>query len=490
MVKPLTKKEFLSLSQLTKQVLVFKEFSLAKIDFVTICEILAEKLTSGAILESGLHNPATQHYSYLAFTPLTEIKIKSQGFNQKITQPSVELFQELRAHLAALARGCRADMTERLCSAIGFMSYDAIRQFENIQDRHPQDENLADIAFNFYRTTLIYDHQNKKLLISIVTTVTDHPEQDYYYAKNEILNLINKIKSANPTPKTTLKTATTPPVTVDTDDDNFKTMVKRAQQYIVNGDAYQIVLSRAFKQNYTVSPFTIYCALREISPSPYMFYLSLADRVLIGASPEKLISVRHRHIAINPLAGTRKRSQQTNDADMSNELLNDAKELAEHRMLVDLARNDLGSVCEPGSIQIDELLKVRHYSHVSHITSVVTGLLSETHDAFSALAAAFPAGTLSGAPKLRAMQIIDELETTRRGIYGGAICRLDYQGNLDSCIAIRMAELKAGIATVRAGAGIVYDSDPHLEAEETRQKAASMLEAIAAAHRSLRVDLI
>jgi anthranilate synthase component 1 len=213
-----------------------------------------------------------------------------------------------------------------------------------------------------------------------------------------------------------------------------------------------------------------------------MFYFPVLSNVIIGASPERLIRVQNKHITVNPIAGTRKRTEEKTDEAITTDLLNDKKELAEHMMLVDLARNDVGAVSVPGSVRVSELMRVKHYSQVSHITSTVTGQLQEKYDALDAFAASFPAGTLSGAPKVRAMQIIDELETSRRGLYGGAICRLDSLDNLDSCIAIRMAVLNNGTATVRAGGGIVYDSCPLAEAHETRQKARSLLEAIAQAH--------
>ncbi len=262
-------------------------------------------------------------------------------------------------------------------------------------------------------------------------------------------------------------------------------LVERAKQYIIEGDAFQIVLSRRFTQHYQATPFDIYRALRRISPAPYMFYIPTDDGVIVGASPEKLIKVRHNQVEINPIAGTRPRLQNNQDEIIETELLNNEKEVAEHMMLVDLARNDLGRVCAPKSVQVSDLLKVKHFSHVSHITSTVKGQLRDNMDALDALAAVFPAGTLSGAPKIRAMQIIDELETSKRGLYGGAICRLDHQGNLDSCIAIRMALLQDGKATIRTGAGIVYDSDPKSEANETRQKAQSVLAAIQLAEEEL-----
>ena len=222
--------------------------------------------------------------------------------------------------------------------------------------------------------------------------------------------------------------------------------------------------------------------LKKISPAPYMFYLPTEHGVMVGASPEKLISVHNGQIEINPIAGTRPKNK--TESEIETDLLHDKKEVAEHMMLVDLARNDIGASCKPGTVKVKDLLRVKHFSHVSHIASTITGELRDDKDALDALAAAFPAGTLSGAPKIRAMEIIDELETSRRGIYGGAIVQIDADGNIDSCIAIRMAVLKDGIATVRTGAGIVYDSNPLSEANETRQKARGILEAIATAERS------
>jgi anthranilate synthase component 1 len=237
-------------------------------------------------------------------------------------------------------------------------------------------------------------------------------------------------------------------------------------------------LSRCFKKRYSATAFEIYRALRRVSPAPYMFYLPFENGVMVGASPEKLISVRNKKIQINPIAGTRPRHNETDDERIKTELLHDPKECAEHIMLVDLARNDLGVVCKPGTITVDEFLKVKHFTHVSHMCSSVSGELENNKDALDALSAAFPAGTLSGAPKIRAMEIIDECETSQRGIYGGAICRLDSQLNLDSCIAIRMAVLQDGIATVQTGAGIVYDSDPQSESNETHHKAKGVLAAL------------
>jgi anthranilate synthase component 1 len=306
------------------------------------------------------------------------------------------------------------------------------------------------------------------------------PTQAYEQAQGKIKNLIKKISSFS----SVHEMSSSHPLSInscyesDVSDEAFVQLVEQAQDYIKKGDAFQIVLSRCFKKNYHSKPFDIYRALRQVSPAPYMFYLPLKDRVIVGASPERMVSVYQRQVSINPIAGTRRRLDQEQDQKMEQELLCDEKELAEHRMLVDLARNDLGRVCDIGSIRVEELTKVKHYSHVSHITSIVTGTLAKSYDFLDAFAASFPAGTLSGAPKIRAMQIIDELEHSRRGLYGGAIGRLDGAGNFESCIAIRMASLKDGVATIRTGAGIVHGSNPQAEAEETHQKASSLLAAI------------
>ncbi len=367
--------------------------------------------------------------------------------------------------------------------AIGYIAYDAVRLFEDIPDRHTSDA-LPDILFNFYQTTLTYDHLNKKITINVLSNTNTNNNTS---AQEIIDKLVTQIQSAQSFQPLQFNQTNNQQKAYesDLDDTQFMQMVAAAKQYIQQGDAFQIVLSRRFTEKYTVSPLTIYQALCQISPAPYMFFIPLADRIIIGASPERLISVEDGTISINPIAGTRRRDNTKTEKEIEQDLLTDEKEIAEHMMLVDLARNDIGAVCKPGSIEISELLHVKHYSHISHITSLITGKLDSKYDALDALSFAFPAGTLSGAPKIRAMEIIDELETSRRGLYGGAICRLDHIGNLDTCIAIRMAILKDGVATIRTGAGIVYDSNPEAEAHETRHKARNMLETIRAAHQGI-----
>lgn len=488
MIEQLSFEDYKRLAENAKRVRIYREISADRLTPIGIVERLSAEMNDGVILESGLSHSDAGRYSFIAFGSMAQLKVENKvvhiRLGDKISTHQLPPFDLLRELIFDLSVAEKKQPEYTSTGAVGFLSYDAVRLFEAIPDRHSSEQDLPEMVFNFYETTLTYDHLKQKLLISKIVLVDENLEKIYDQAQIQIDQLIEKI-SANIEIEDAQKDHQTKLVETDIDDEKFINLVERAKNYIVAGDAFQIVLSRSFKKPYTRPPFDIYRALRQVSPSPYMFYFPIGDRIIVGASPEKLISVRDGQVDINPIAGTRRRGDTLNDAEIVQELLNDPKEIAEHMMLVDLARNDLGAVCEPGSVKVTELSKIKHFSHVSHIASVVTGKLAKNKDAFDALQAAFPAGTLSGAPKIRAMEIIDELETSRRGMYGGAICRLDYDGNFDSCIAIRMALLKDGLATIRTGAGIVYDSHPPSEANETRLKAAAILEAINLAERGL-----
>jgi anthranilate synthase component 1 len=492
MLKELSLEDFLQLAQSNERVVVFREILADRVTPISIMESLAEEMKDGAVLESASQRHNTGRYSFIAFDLEGKLTVKDhqveEHLGDQITKPQGDPLNILRDLKNTLQCGIRKDMAGKVTSSMGFMTYDAIRLFENIPDQHAKDPQLPEVLFNFYRNTLMFDHQEQKLLITQVTEVGANAEMSYQNAIEKINTLAQKISRLSAQSIQTISTQTNKQNDVDIDiaDPEFMSMVERAKQYIVDGDAFQIVISRSFQKKYTVSPLNIYRSLRVLSPTPYMFYIPVEGGVIIGASPEKLIGVHEGEVTINPIAGTRRRAADLDDKAIEADMLSDPKEIAEHTMLVDLARNDLGAVCEPGTVHPFELMVVRHFSHVSHIASVVKGKLAKDKDAFDALRYAFPAGTLSGAPKIRAMQIIDELEVSRRNLYGGAICRLDSAGNLDTCIAIRMAMLKEGIATVRAGAGIVYDSDPQAEANETRQKAQAVLEAIALAEGGLQ----
>ncbi len=288
-----------------------------------------------------------------------------------------------------------------------------------------------------------------------------------------------KIKSGKTREKDSFKEKENFNVTSNINRDDFLAKVLQAKEYIKAGDILQVVLSQRFSTDFDGDPFEIYRALRMINPAPYMYYLKLGPLSIAGSSPESLVKVEGRAVSTCPIAGTRPRGKERGeDEELEESLLSDPKERAEHLMLVDLGRNDIGRVAKAGSVKIDEFMSVERYSHVMHIVSTVSGELKDEMSAFDAVASVFPAGTVSGAPKIRAIEIIDELERTRRGPYGGAIGYFSYLGDLDSAITIRTVLVYEGKAFVQVGAGIVYDSDPKSEYEETRNKAKAMLKAV------------
>jgi anthranilate synthase component 1 len=270
--------------------------------------------------------------------------------------------------------------------------------------------------------------------------------------------------------------------------ETFENAVLKGKDYIVSGDVLQVVLSQRFEREFNIDPFNIYRALRIINPSPYMYYLDTGDAVLVGSSPEILVRLEGRKIIVRPIAGTRKRGEtEKEDTTLGKELKNDPKEKAEHIMLVDLGRNDIGRVSETGSVKVTELMSIERYSHVMHLVSNVEGILKKGLDAFDVLGACFPAGTVSGAPKVRAMEIIEELEPIRRGPYAGAVGYLSYSGNMDTCITIRTLIIKGNKVYVQTGAGIVADSIPEKEFSETVNKAMGMMKAVDMAENEFRL---
>lgn len=473
MVQPLTFDEFQTLVQQAKRIAVFRAIPIGALTPIQCYKHLSKAYGENGVMLENLCEQTPTRYAYLCFNAMASLIVHPGDNENPLTR--------LRHLQSQCSFATRDSIAHLINCAMGFITYDAVRYFENIPDRHPSDPLLPMLLFHFYTLSLTFDHKNKFILISTVVEISDNPETDYQKAQQTIDQIIQLLLSAAPQadnlPIRSLQTN----IEVDIADNEFINKVKEAKKLIIAGEVFQIVLSRCFKRTYSVTPLDIYKSLCEISPSPFMFYFPIDALVMVGASPERMISVIDKHIIVNPIAGTRQRIANHTNESIEADLLSDKKELAEHMMLVDLARNDVGSVSTPGSVVVSERAFVKHYSHVSHITSTVTGQLDDSYDPYDALAAAFPAGTLSGAPKIRAMEMIDALETTRRGMYGGSICRIDAHGNLDSCIAIRMASLQGGIATIRTGAGIVFDSNPMSETQETRHKAQAMLDAIAVA---------
>jgi len=372
----------------------------------------------------------------------------------------------------------------------GYAGYDMVRYYEDIGEGPMDDRHLPDLSFGLYRTMVIFDHVSKTIKVVANAHVTDDPAAAYEWACEAIERTIDRLckDSGHPVDEVNITALPQKPFESGFSRDEFCRMVDACKEYIRAGDIFQVVGSQRLTVETTAENFDIYRALRVVNPSPFMFMFDSPEVTLVGASPEILCRVEDGIVTNRPLAGTRRRGlTEEEDAALEAELLADPKELAEHIMLVDLARNDVGMVVEPGSIALaeSELMAVERYSHVMHISSDVKGKLAEGKTAFDALKAALPVGTVSGAPKIRAMEIIDEFEPTRRGPYAGAVGYVDFCGNMDTCIALRTMVISGGRIYLQAGAGFVADSVPQTEYEETINKARALLKAIEVAESGL-----
>jgi anthranilate synthase component I len=368
--------------------------------------------------------------------------------------------------------------------AVGYLAYESIQHFEpRVPVARFDPHGLPEAVFLFTDTLLVFDHLQHKIKVVSHFRLDGDVEAAYRQAAWRIDELVGRLEKPlgrlpyrSATPR---EGATTGAVESNMTREEYRAMVKRAKEYIVAGDVIQVVLSQRFQRRTAAHPFDVYRALRTVNPSPYMYYLDLGEAQVVGASPEMLVRVEEGRIDYHPIAGTRRRgSSPEEDATLEEELRNDEKERAEHVMLLDLGRNDVGRVSEAGSVQVSQIMDIERYSHVIHLVSHVTGKLREGLSPYDALRACFPAGTVSGAPKIRAMEIIGELEHDQRSVYSGCVGYFDLSGNLDTAIAIRTMVVKDGVAHIQAGGGIVYDSDPDFEFEETESKARALLRAI------------
>jgi anthranilate synthase component 1 len=371
--------------------------------------------------------------------------------------------------------------------AVGYLSYDVVRSFEKIPSRLPENIDLYDSSFMITDTLLVFDNLKKKIKVIFNVSLDGRQsiEEAYQEAQEKINSIIADLRRQDrfsPGRKSFIPS----PLCSNFTKEDYMKVVERAKDYIRAGDIIQVVPSQRFSTEIHCDPFDIYRALRSINPSPYLFYLKMNDMVLLGSSPEVMVRLEGRQIELRPIAGTRRRGKtEEEDLTLEKELLADEKERAEHIMLVDLGRNDVGRVSEIGSVKVNELMTVERYSHVMHIVSNVQGKLAPGKNAFDLFRAAFPAGTVSGAPKIRAMEIIEELEPFRRGFYAGAVGYFSFLGNMDTCITIRSILVKDGKAYVQAGGGVVADSDPEKEYEETLHKARAIFKAIELAEEGL-----
>ncbi len=385
----------------------------------------------------------------------------------------------------------------RFCGgAVGYAGYDTVRYVERLPNAPPDDRQLPDLCFAFYDRMVIFDHINKTIATVVhahLSSGANESEVRGAYEKTcqRVDQLVERLQQGVAALQLTdIHAHGLQPVGVTWKSnfrrEDFENAVRKCQEYIKAGDIFQVVLSQRLQTETRARPFDIYRTLRVVNPSPFMFYLKMGPVCLVGSSPEIMVRVEGDKVTIRPLAGTRRRGRdEEEDRRLAEELISDPKERAEHIMLVDLGRNDVGRVARYGTVELSDVMAVERYSHVMHICSNVTGRLREGLTAFDALRACLPAGTLSGAPKVRAMEIIDELEPHRRGPYGGAVGYVDFGGNMDTCIALRTLVLKGQTAYLQAGAGIVADSVPTTEYEETLNKAMGLLRAIEIAETQL-----
>ena len=428
-------------------------------------------------------------YSFIGLDPLItftshldQVRIEYPGLADGGEERcGVNPLDELRQLLASFTVLDVPGLPRFYGGAVGFLGYDMVRFMEKLPDRHPPID-LPDSSFMIPGIVLIHDamKQNLTIVCNVWKRGAESQEQMYATACRRIEEIISRLAEPIPHSFVSQQQATAPhSFSSNMDEASFTAMVQQAKEYILAGDIIQVVLSQRFHTESQLNPFALYRALRHINPSPYLFYLRQGDLVLIGSSPEILVRLEAGNIELRPIAGTRKRgATPEEDLQLEQELLADPKERAEHLMLVDLGRNDVGRVAENGSVVVRDLLVIERYSHVMHIVSGVHGKLAAGRDQFDVLEACFPAGTVSGAPKIRAMEIIDELEVSRRGPYAGAVGYFGFSGNMDFCITIRTFIIKGTDLWVQAGAGIVADSDPHKEFEETINKSMGLRRAV------------
>ena len=447
----------------------------------------AKKADNAFLLESVVGGEQIARYSFAASNPEATFTVRGNQITierdgqapREIT--SDDPLAELSGMLASFEPVALPGLPRFTGGVVGYASYDMVRYYERLGEGPEDDRHLPEMAFGLYRTMVIFDHVSKTIKVVANAHITEDPGAAYTEATDAIEATIAMLQEGHgrAVGEITLEGLAQKPYRSNFTRQRFMEVVETCKEYIRAGDIFQVVPSQRLAVQTTAQPFDIYRALRVVNPSPFMFLLNTPDMTLVGASPEILCRVENGEVTNRPLAGTRRRGKtEQEDKDLEAELLGDEKERAEHVMLVDLARNDVGRVAEPKTITLSDVMTVERYSHVMHIVSDVKGRLAQGQTAFDALRAALPVGTVSGAPKIRAMEIIDEVEPTRRGPYAGAVGYVDFSGNMDTCITLRTMVVTGGTAYVQVGAGIVADSVPASEYEETLSKARALLRAI------------
>ena len=455
---------------------------------------LAKNAPSTFLLESAEHGGVWSRYSFIGANSQATLSEKDGKAIWVGTTPAgapvgIDPLAALRLSAAHLRSPKIAGLPPLTGGLVGYMGYDSVRRLEKLPTLSKKDIDLPELAFMLTSDLAVMDHAEGTITL-IANAINwdgtgDRVDQAFDDAQARLDRMQSDLEGSLPGFVAELTDKSAPDFSRNISGEDFKAKILQAKEEIVVGEAFQIVLSQRFAMECTADALDVYRMLRLHNPSPYMYLFRFTDGVeVVGSSPEALVKVTGKEVMVHPIAGTRKRSSSAEeDHRLGEELLADPKERAEHLMLVDLGRNDLGRICAPGTVEVIDFMHIERYSHVMHIVSTVIGELAKDSSPVDALFAVFPAGTLSGAPKPRAMEIIEELEPTRRGIYGGAIGYLDFTGNIDTCIAIRTALIYKKVAYVQAGAGVVADSDPESENQECLNKAAAVLGAISAANK-------
>jgi len=488
-ITPMLQPDYQEFSRLAREATLIPVVKSVTADLLTPVSAflaVAEDEPYSFLLESVERGEQIGRYTFLGARPYMRLWARGDQITlergKRLEKLSGNVFQTLKELLRAHRPAHSAGLPPFTAGAVGYFAYDAVRRLENIGQRAKDDLDVPDCTLMFFDRLLAFDHLRHQIHIIAAADVTaESPKAAYQRALRDIA-AIEKRLAAGLRPALWQKAKPKKgalSVHAATSRERYRRSVERAKEYIAAGDIFQVVLSRRIDFQPDVAPFNLYRALRTVNPSPYMYFLRMGDAHVLGSSPEMLVRITGRKLEYRPIAGTHPRGKdEAADHQLEQQMRSDEKERAEHVMLVDLGRNDLGRVSEYGSVKVKDLMYVERYSHVMHLVSALEGKLRGDLDAVDALAACFPAGTLSGAPKVRAMQIIEELEPTRRGVYGGAVLYADFAGNLDSCITIRTMFMKGKRAYLQAGAGIVADSDAAKEFQESANKAQAVLRAV------------
>lgn len=470
-MKP-TINEFKNLAREYKMVPCWESFIFDEETPISLFRKLAGKERYAFLLESAEKGEILGRYSFIGYNPSSLM----------ITKNGEDPIPLLRKYILSKKTPLIAGLPPFTGGVVGYISYDTVRVWEKLPSIQKNDLGLPTSMMMLFPTILIIDHLKRELTIVHIAEVNGDEESAYEEGKRKIEEIKRTLKEIS-TNNTTSGSVTSPifqgGIETSISEEDFIRAVEEAKKYIEKGDIFQVVLSRRFSLPFQGNPFDVYRILHSINPSPYMFYLKMDNLIMVGSSPEIMVRVQNGVVFQRPIAGTRPRGRTPEeDKELERDLLQDEKEKAEHLMLVDLARNDVGKVCEYGSVRVPQYMVVERYSHVMHIVSYVEGQLREDKDALDALQASLPAGTVSGAPKVRAMEIIEELEPVRRGPYAGVVGYLGFNGNLDTCITIRTAIFYKDKVHIQAGAGIVADSVPQRELIEIENKAKALLKAL------------